>query len=125
MLAGGGWAWGNGEHDQHPSARCTGVDRCGPRPAVRHHRRLRLHLFFRTRLAEADRESLPAGYGRGADRRLLRRGDRRSGSDGEEAPLCGVLFFLGEKKFVYPGALYIIWQPAVAFSIGLGMTASD
>jgi hypothetical protein len=45
--------------------------------------------------------------------------------------LCGVLFFLGEKKFVYPGALYIIWQPAVAFSICLGMgrvaemTASD
>jgi hypothetical protein len=35
--------------------------------------------------------------------------------------LCGVVFFLGEKNYVYPGALYIIWQPAVAFCIGLGM----
>jgi hypothetical protein len=35
--------------------------------------------------------------------------------------LSGVVFFLGEKNVVYPGALYIIWQPAVAFCIGLGM----
>jgi hypothetical protein len=35
--------------------------------------------------------------------------------------LCGVVFFLGENNVVYPGAVYIIWQPAVAFCIGLGM----
>lgn len=36
--------------------------------------------------------------------------------------LAGMLFHLGERKFVDARLLYVIWQPAVAFCIGLGMT---
>src|SRR5262252_6141367 len=175
-----------------------------PRSAVRYHRRLRPHLFFRTRLAEAgnlfllEAGAVPIGvcYGLaiGVAVAMARKrlwavpllvmttmiawsaaihtatfiyGDVETVSIGETTvpvvdglrlfwagvaagavgaclthlgvalldrrrcrltrvalttlvgALCGVLFFLGEKKFVYPGALYIIWQPAVAFSICL------
>jgi hypothetical protein len=32
---------------------------------------------------------------------------------------AGMLFFMGERKIVDEGLLYVIWQPAVAFCIGL------
>jgi hypothetical protein len=32
---------------------------------------------------------------------------------------AGMLFFMGERKMVDERLLYVIWQPAVAFSIGL------
>jgi len=32
---------------------------------------------------------------------------------------AGMLFFLGERKMVDERLLYVIWQPAVAFCIGL------
>lgn len=36
--------------------------------------------------------------------------------------LAGLLFHLGERKFVDERLLYLVWQPAVAFCIGMGMT---
>jgi hypothetical protein len=36
--------------------------------------------------------------------------------------LAGMLFYLGERKFIDERLLYLVWQPAVAFCIGLGLT---
>ena len=36
--------------------------------------------------------------------------------------LAGMLFYLGERKFLDERLLYLIWQPAVAFCIGMGLT---
>jgi hypothetical protein len=33
--------------------------------------------------------------------------------------MFGMLFFLGERRYVDPHALFLLWQPAVAFAIGL------
>lgn len=35
--------------------------------------------------------------------------------------LVGMLFYLGQRKFVDERLLYLVWQPAVAFCIGLGV----
>ena len=35
----------------------------------------------------------------------------------------GLLFYAGERHVVDPRALFLIWQPAVAFAIGLGASA--
>jgi fumarate reductase subunit D len=35
--------------------------------------------------------------------------------------VAGMLFFLGERKILDERLLYVIWQPAVAFCIGLGL----
>jgi hypothetical protein len=32
-----------------------------------------------------------------------------------------MLFYMGERKIVDERLLYLIWQPAVAFCIGLGL----
>ena len=32
-----------------------------------------------------------------------------------------MLFYLGERKYVDERLLYLVWQPAVAFCIGLGL----
>ena len=34
---------------------------------------------------------------------------------------AGILFFMGERKYVDERLLYLVWQPAVAFCIGLGL----
>ena len=36
--------------------------------------------------------------------------------------IAGVLFFLGERKIFDERLLYLVWQPAVAFCIGLGLS---
>jgi hypothetical protein len=36
---------------------------------------------------------------------------------------AGMLFYLGERKIIDEWWLYVIWQPAVAFSIGMGLAA--
>jgi hypothetical protein len=38
---------------------------------------------------------------------------------------AGMLFYLGERSFISPKALYIVWQPAVAFCIGLAMAGGS
>jgi hypothetical protein len=35
--------------------------------------------------------------------------------------LAGLLFYLGQRKWVDERLLYVVWQPAVAFCIGLGL----
>lgn len=35
--------------------------------------------------------------------------------------LAGMLFYLGERKFIDGRLLYLVWQPAVAFCIGMGL----
>jgi hypothetical protein len=35
--------------------------------------------------------------------------------------VAGMLFYLGERKYVDERLLYLVWQPAVAFCIGLGL----
>jgi hypothetical protein len=35
--------------------------------------------------------------------------------------VVGMLFYLGERKYVDDWVLYFVWQPAVAFCIGLGL----
>ena len=35
--------------------------------------------------------------------------------------VAGMLFFLGERKILDERLLYLVWQPAVAFCIGLGL----
>jgi hypothetical protein len=37
------------------------------------------------------------------------------------AAAAGLLFFAGQRKYVEGWLLYAVWQPAVAFSIGLGL----
>ena len=37
--------------------------------------------------------------------------------------VAGMLFYLGERKYVDERLLYFVWQPAVAFCIGLGAAA--
>lgn len=36
--------------------------------------------------------------------------------------LAGMLFYLGERRFIDERLLYVVWQPAVAFCIGMGLT---
>jgi hypothetical protein len=38
---------------------------------------------------------------------------------------AGLLFFLGERKLVDERLLYLVWQPAVAYFIGLGLREPD
>jgi hypothetical protein len=35
--------------------------------------------------------------------------------------LAGMLFYLGERKLIDERLLFVVWQPAVAFCIGLGL----
>jgi hypothetical protein len=35
--------------------------------------------------------------------------------------VAGMLFYLGERKLVAEWWLYVVWQPAVAFAIGMGL----
>ena len=35
--------------------------------------------------------------------------------------IAGMLFYLGERKLLAEWWLYVVWQPAVAFSIGMGL----
>jgi hypothetical protein len=35
--------------------------------------------------------------------------------------IAGLLFYLGERKYLDERTLFFIWQPAVAFAIGLGL----
>lgn len=35
--------------------------------------------------------------------------------------VVGMLFFLGERRFLDERLLYLVWQPAVAYCIGLGL----
>ena len=35
--------------------------------------------------------------------------------------VAGLLFYLGERKYVDERLLFFVWQPAVAFCIGLGL----
>lgn len=36
--------------------------------------------------------------------------------------VCGALYYLGEQDVVPDGALYVVWQPAVALCLGVAMT---
>jgi hypothetical protein len=38
---------------------------------------------------------------------------------------AGMLFYLGERKFIDERLLYAVWQPAVAFCIGLGLAGRN
>lgn len=38
---------------------------------------------------------------------------------------AGALFFLGERKLIDERLLYVVWQPVVAFVIGLGLRQTD
>jgi hypothetical protein len=38
--------------------------------------------------------------------------------------VAGMLFYLGERRIVTELWLYVVWQPAVAFSIGMGLAAA-
>jgi hypothetical protein len=38
---------------------------------------------------------------------------------------AGMLFYLGERKFIDERMLFVVWQPAVAFCIGLGLAGQD
>jgi hypothetical protein len=35
--------------------------------------------------------------------------------------VAGILFYMGERKIIDERLLYLVWQPAVAFCIGLGL----
>lgn len=35
--------------------------------------------------------------------------------------LAGMLFYLGQRKFIDERLLFVVWQPAVAFCIGMGL----
>lgn len=35
--------------------------------------------------------------------------------------IAGLLFYLGERKFIDERLLFVVWQPAVSFCIGLGL----
>jgi hypothetical protein len=35
--------------------------------------------------------------------------------------IAGMLFYMGERKILDERLLYLLWQPAVAFCIGLGL----
>jgi hypothetical protein len=37
--------------------------------------------------------------------------------------LAGMLFYLGQRKLIDERLLYLVWQPAVAFCIGMGLAA--
>jgi protein-S-isoprenylcysteine O-methyltransferase Ste14 len=39
--------------------------------------------------------------------------------------VAGLLFYLGERKYVDERLLFFVWQPAVAFCIGLGLPRSS
>ena len=39
--------------------------------------------------------------------------------------LAGMLFYLGERKFIDERLLYLVWQPAVAFCIGMALAGRD
>ena len=39
--------------------------------------------------------------------------------------LAGTLFYMGERKFIDGRLLYLFWQPAVAFCIGMGLAAQS
>ena len=38
--------------------------------------------------------------------------------------VVGLLFLLGERRYIDARVLYVVWQPAVAFAIGMGLGAS-
>jgi hypothetical protein len=40
---------------------------------------------------------------------------------GTAGALLGMLFYMGERKIVDERLLYLVWQPAIAFCIGLGL----
>lgn len=35
--------------------------------------------------------------------------------------VVGMLFYLGERRYIGSSLLYVVWQPAVAFCIGMGL----
>lgn len=39
--------------------------------------------------------------------------------------LAGMLLYLSQRKFVDDRLLYVVWQPAVAFAIGMGLAARE
>ena len=39
--------------------------------------------------------------------------------------LAGMLFYLGQRKFIDERLLYLVWQPAVAFCIGMALAARN
>jgi len=39
--------------------------------------------------------------------------------------IAGMLLYLGQRKYVDERLLYLIWQPAVAFAIGMGLTKRE
>lgn len=39
--------------------------------------------------------------------------------------LAGMLFYLGQRKLIDERLLYLVWQPAVAFCIGMGLAARN
>jgi hypothetical protein len=39
--------------------------------------------------------------------------------------VAGMLLYLGQRKYVDERLLYLIWQPAVAFAIGMGLSDRD
>jgi hypothetical protein len=39
--------------------------------------------------------------------------------------LVGMLFYLGQRKFIDERLLYVVWQPAVAFCIGMALAGKN
>jgi hypothetical protein len=39
--------------------------------------------------------------------------------------IVGLLLYMGQRKWVDERVLFIVWQPAVALCIGLGLKAQD
>lgn len=39
--------------------------------------------------------------------------------------LAGMLFYLGQRKFIDERLLYLVWQPAVAFCIGMALAGDN
>jgi hypothetical protein len=39
--------------------------------------------------------------------------------------VAGMLLYLGQRKYIDERLLYLIWQPAVAFAIGMGLSDRD
>ena len=39
--------------------------------------------------------------------------------------LAGMLFYLGERQYIDGRLLYLVWQPAVAFCIGMGLARRE
>jgi hypothetical protein len=39
--------------------------------------------------------------------------------------LAGMLFYLGQRKLIDERLLYLVWQPAVAFCIGMGLAGGN